>query len=97
MTTTVTPIDPAKTALLLMDFQNAMLAGLAEAEGLLDRTRAALSWARSEKIQVCYVRVAFTDEDYRAVPAHSKTFAGVAQNKFLAADSPEAQVHDSLA
>jgi nicotinamidase-related amidase len=96
MTTTVTSIDPAKTALLLMDFQNAMLAGLAEAEGLLDRTRAALSWARSEKIQVCYVRVAFTDEDYRAVPAHSKTFAGVARNKFLAADSPEAQVHPSL-
>jgi nicotinamidase-related amidase len=96
MTTTVTPVDPTKTALLLMDFQPAMLAGIAEPESLLARTRAALSWARSEKIQVCYVRVGFTDEDFRAVPAHSKTFAVVAQNKFLAADSPEAQVHDSL-
>ena len=96
MTTTVTPVDPTKTALLLMDFQPAMLAGIAEPEGLLARTRAALSWARSEKIQVCYVRVGFTDEDYRAVPAHSKTYAGVAPNKFLAADSPEAQVHPSL-
>lgn len=42
MTTTVTPVDPTKTALLLMDFQPAMLAGIAESEGLLARTRAAM-------------------------------------------------------
>ena len=42
MTTTVTPVDPTKTALLLMDFQPAMLAGIAEPEGLLARTRAAM-------------------------------------------------------
>ena len=96
MTTTVTPANPAKTALLLMDFQPAILASIAESEGLLARTRDALSWARSEKIQVCYVRVAFTDEDFRAVPAHSKAFASVAQNKYLAADSHQAQIHPSL-
>ena len=91
-----TPVTPAKTALLLMDFQPAILASIPDSEGLLARAHDALSWARSEKIQVGYVRVAFTDEDFRAVPAHSKAFAGVAQNKYLAADSPEAQIHPSL-
>jgi nicotinamidase-related amidase len=96
MTTAIATINPAKTALLLMDFQSAMLASIDKPEDLLARTRAVLSWARSENIQVCYVRVAFTDEDFRAVPAHSKAFAAVAQNKFLAAGSPEAQIDESL-
>jgi nicotinamidase-related amidase len=48
-----------------MDFQPATLASVPSPDTLLARTQAALSWARSEKIQVCYVRVAFTDEDYR--------------------------------
>ena len=96
MTMTITPIVPSSTALLLMDFQPAILASVPATETLLARTQAALAWARSEKVQVCYVRVAFTDEDFRLVPAHSKAFATVARNRFLAADSPEAQVHESL-
>lgn len=96
MTTSTAVVDPSRTALLLMDFQPAILAAVAEADGLLGTARTALSWARSQDIQVCYVRVAFADEDYRAVPGHSKAFAAVAQNRFLAADSPEAQIHDSL-
>ena len=96
MTMTVSPIVSASTALLLMDFQPAMLASVPDPGTLLAHTRAALSWARSQQVQVCHVRVAFTDEDFRAVPAHSKAFGPVAQNKFLAADSPEAQVHESL-
>lgn len=96
MTTTAAPIDPARTALLLMDFQPAVLANLADPDSVLDRAGAALSWARKENVQVGYVRVAFTEEDFQAVPAHSKPFAAVARNKFLAADSPEAQIHPSL-
>jgi hypothetical protein len=34
-----------------MDFQPAILSGIADHESLLIRTRAALSWARSERIQ----------------------------------------------
>ena len=96
MTMTVSPINPSKTALLLMDFQPAMLGAVSDPGTLLKHASAALSWARSEKVQVGHVRVAFTDEDFRAVPAHSKAFAAVAQNKFLAADSPEARIHESL-
>src|SRR5258708_20669325 len=96
MTMTVSPIVASSTALLLMDFQPAVLAAVPDPDTLLARTQAALSWARSEKVQVCWVRVAFTEEDFRAVPSHSKAFAAVAQNRFLAAGSPEAQVHESL-
>ena len=96
MSTDVPPIAPPSTALLLMDFQPAILAAVAEADTLLDRAAAALSWARSAGVQVCYVRVGFADEDFAAVPAHSKSFAAVAQNRFLAADSPDTQIHEAL-
>jgi nicotinamidase-related amidase len=96
MTMSVSPLVPSSTALLLMDFQPAILAAVPDPDTLLARAATALSWARSEGVQVCYVRVAFADEDFAAVPAHSKSFAAVAQNRFLAADSPDTQIHESL-
>jgi nicotinamidase-related amidase len=96
MTMSVSPLVPRSTALLLMDFQPAILANLADPDTLLARAAAALSWARQENVQVCYVRVGFTEEDFAAIPGHSKAFARVAQNKFLAADRPETQIHESL-
>jgi nicotinamidase-related amidase len=96
MAMSVSPIIPARTALLLMDFQPPMLAGVPDAETLLARARAALAWARSERVRVVYVHVAFTPEDFDAVPTHNKAFAAVAQNKFLADGSPESEIHPSL-
>jgi nicotinamidase-related amidase len=96
MTMSVTPIIPAQTALLLMDFQAPMLAAVSDGEKLLTRARAALSWARAEKARVVYVRVAFAPEDFAAVPTHSKAFATTAQNKFLADGSPESEIDPSL-
>jgi len=96
MPTSVPGLVPSSTALLLMDFQPAILAAVADPDRVLARAAAALSWARAENVQVCYVRVAFTDDDFAAVPTHSKAFARVAQNKLLAADSPETQIHEAL-
>lgn len=96
MTTSVNPINPASTALLLMDFQVAVLSNAADPDAILARANTALSWARKENVQVGYVRVAFTDEDFDAVPPRNKTFAALAQSRFLTADSPEAQIHSSL-
>ncbi|WP_345634605.1 cysteine hydrolase family protein [Rugosimonospora acidiphila] len=55
-----------------------------------------MPWARSQEVQVCYVRVAFTEEDFAAIPAHSKAFAAVGRNGALTADSIETQTHESL-
>ena len=93
---TTAPVNPSNTALLLMDYQNAIVGSLAEAEPVLDRARQALDWARKNEVQVVYVRVAFAPEDYANVPTHSKTFAQVAESKYLADGSPEAALHDSL-
>jgi nicotinamidase-related amidase len=96
MTTSANPINPARTALLLMDFQPAVLGNAADPEAVLAAANAALSWARKENVQVGYVHVAFTEEDYGTIPARNKTFAALAQNKVLPADSPEAQIHPEL-
>jgi nicotinamidase-related amidase/predicted MFS family arabinose efflux permease len=93
---TTAPVVPSRTALLLMDYQNAIVGSLAEPEPVLDRARQALDWARKNDIQVVYVRVAFAPEDYAKVPSHSKTFAQVAESKFFADGSPEAALHESF-
>jgi nicotinamidase-related amidase len=40
--------------------------------------------------------VAFTPEDFEAVPTHNKAFAAVGENKFLAAGGPETQIHEAF-
>ncbi len=93
---TTAPVVPSRTALLLMDYQNAIVGSIAEPEPVLDRARQALDWARKNDVQVVYVRVAFAPEDYAKVPSHSKTFAQVAESKYLADGSPEAALHESF-
>ncbi len=95
--TPATPtVTPAQTALLLMDYQRAVLGALPDAEPVLENARQALAWARKNDVQVVFVRVAFAEEDFAKVPTHSKVFAQVARNRFLADGSPEAALDDSL-
>lgn len=89
-------ITPSRTALLLMDYQNAILGSLSDPEPVLDHARRALKWARANDVQVVYVRVAFTAEDHAGVPAHSKVFAPVAASNYLLDGSPAAALHDSF-
>ena len=94
--TTAPAITPSQTALLLMDYQHAVLGAVADAGRILDRAQQALGWARANDVQVVYVRVAFTAEDFDQVPSHSKAFAALAASKFLLDGSPEAALHESL-
>jgi nicotinamidase-related amidase len=96
MTSRVPRIAPERTALLLMDFQPAVLASIGDSGTLLARAQVALSWARSERVRVVYVRVAFTADDFAAIPTHNKAFAAVAEHKILADGSPGSELHDSL-
>ena len=93
---TAPTVTPAQTALLLMDYQRAVLGALSEPEPVLENARQALAWARKNDVQVVFVRVAFAEEDFANVPTHSKVFAPVAQNKFLLDGSPEAALDESL-
>jgi nicotinamidase-related amidase len=91
-------IVPAKSALLLMDFQNAIVGMMGDAgSALLDRAVKARAAARAAGLAVMHVRVAFSDADYAAVSPRNKSFAGLAQSRRLADGGPDAAIHSALA
>jgi nicotinamidase-related amidase len=94
----VPKVDAARTALVLMDFQPAVVGTLAESDAavLLANAGKALTWARSAGLTVAYVRVAFRDADYAAIPEHNRTFAPFRGGGMLADGSPECEIVDSL-
>ncbi|MFI9103036.1 MFS transporter [Streptomyces fildesensis] len=96
-THTTATIDPARTALLLMDFQPVTLGAVPDSEGVLARAGEALAWARAHGTQVVFVRVALAAADAAAVPAHNKTFSQVAAAGYLTDGTAATAVHKSLA
>src|ERR1700735_1270290 len=95
MNETLPTIDPKTTALLVMDYQPAVLGLLGEsAPALLARVGEAIRSARARGVLVAYVRVAFDDADYDSVPPHSR-FAPIGQE--MHSDSPATAIHDRVA
>jgi len=91
-------IDPARSALLLMDFQNAIVGMVGDgAAALLERAQKARAAAKAAGMAVMHVRVAFTDADYAAVPPRNKSFAALGKNRFLTDGSAAAAIHEALA
>jgi nicotinamidase-related amidase len=91
-------IRPTQFALLLMDFQNAIV-GMVGDRGalLLERAQQARAAARAAGMAVMHVRVAFNDADYEAVSPRNKSFAALGKSRFLTDGSPQAAIHDALA
>jgi nicotinamidase-related amidase len=97
---TAPALDPAHTALLVMDYQPAILAVLAEdrdCEALLDRVEGAIADVRANGGTIAYVRVGFTDADWDAIPAANKSFAPLAQHRVMHHEDPATAIHDRLA
>jgi nicotinamidase-related amidase len=90
--------EPAKSVLLLMDFQN-LIVGMVGDQGppVLERAQKARAAARSAGMAVMHVRVAFTDADYAAIPARNKMFAALGNSRMITDGSPEAAIHATLA
>jgi nicotinamidase-related amidase len=98
MTDPAPAIDPRRTALLVMDYQNAIIGRLEDAEALLARVAHAIAVARQHGGRIGYVRVAFTDADFDAIPPASQFAALVARSgRAMHADSPATAVHESVA
>ena len=92
----MTTLDPTRTALMLMDFQVAIVGLIEDDAPLLEKANAALADARAHGATVGWVRVAFTDEDFDAIP-DGATMAGVLQRRTkMHADSPATQIDDRL-
>jgi nicotinamidase-related amidase len=82
----------------VMDYQAGILGRLPDADALLARVADAIAVVRGQGGQVGYVRVAFTDADYDAMPATSGMAASVrAYGRAMHADSPATAVHGDVA
>jgi nicotinamidase-related amidase len=97
MSEDMAPVDVEHAVLLVMDFQPGIVERVADAEALLDRVAGAIATARARGMAVGYVRVAFDDADYDAVPPTNKIFARLAEGRVNHVDSPATAVHDRLA
>ncbi|SCF71843.1 cysteine hydrolase family protein [Streptomyces sp. Ncost-T10-10d] len=96
---TAPALDPARTALLVMDYQPAMLALLPEGgdrEALLGRVEGAIADVRANGGTIAYVRVGFTEADWDAIPATNKSFAPLAQHRVMHHEDPAAAIHERL-
>ncbi|HEY2673436.1 MAG TPA: MFS transporter [Rugosimonospora sp.] len=89
-------VDPRQTALLVMDLQPAILGSLPESDALVSRLAGAIATARDRGAHVGYVRVAFEDADYAAIPPENKSFAPLAGGGHLHNAAPESAVHDDV-
>lgn len=93
----VPAIDPGRAALLVMDFEPAIIGNIDGVEALLARVGRAIAATREAGMTVGYVRVAFTDDDYARIPGRNRFFAGAAQSHRLADGGPDTAVHASIA
>jgi nicotinamidase-related amidase len=89
-------LDSKRTALLVMDFQQGVLQRMPGMEPLLARVQGAIADMRDHGGTIGYVRVAFTDEDWAAIPPANHIFARAAQNRMMHHEDPSTAIHDSL-
>jgi nicotinamidase-related amidase len=91
-------LDPARTALLVMDYQAGILGRLPGADALVERAAGAVASVRRAGGTVGYVRVAFTEADLAALPANSPMAVRVAgSGSAMHDDSPLTQVDERVA
>ena len=92
-------LDPRHTVLLVMDYQNGIVASLGDPEKALAKTAEAIALVRASGGTIGYVRVAFTDDDYAAIPATSAMARAATPERRAAlhVDSPATAIHDRLA
>ncbi|WP_433445000.1 cysteine hydrolase family protein [Nonomuraea sp. CA-141351] len=100
MTVTPPALDPRTAALLVMDYQQGILAslpGLANPEALLSRVAGAIADMRAHGAAIAYVRVGFTEADWAAIPPANKTFSFLGRQHLMHHEEPDSAFHDQLA
>jgi len=95
-TDAVEPIDPSKTALLVMDYQNGIIPMAPHPEELLVGAREVIDLMRSHGATIGYVRVGFADAS-EIGGAMGKRVGGIAALEHFHADHANTQIHADLA
>lgn len=98
MTNALPQLDPSSTALLLMDFQHAMVGAIGDAAAgpVVANAVAALEWARTNKIHVAHLRVGFEPTEAAGIPHTNKFFAPLRGAGAMLHGSPEGEFVDSV-
>lgn len=89
--------DPERTAVLIMDYQTGILAGLgAEAEPLVQRAARVLEAARSGGVPIFFVKVCFRP-GHPEIGENNLMFATTKQTGRFASGTPDAEIHPAVA
>lgn len=98
MTDAAPTIDPQRTALLVMDYQRAIVGMIEDSDALVARAAEAIDLVRDRGGHVGYVRVAFTEADLQSIPPTSRMGARIASGPEAFMDgSPTTQIDERLA
>ncbi len=90
-------LDPAHTALLVMDYQNGIVGTIENRDELLAVARNLIDAFRAHGASNGYVRVGFADGDLDDVRPTSGMAANVSERReILHADHPGTQIHDAV-
>jgi nicotinamidase-related amidase len=89
------PIQPASTALLLMDFMVGILSRYEEADPVMARVRALKAFAVKAGLPTIYVRVAFR-AGHPEVSPRNKLFHGWVASGRMVEGTPEAEIHQGV-
>ena len=97
MTDPTPAFDPKRSALLVMDFQHGVVERIPDPDPLLARVEQAIGDIRDHGGTIAYVRVAFIEADWAAIPPVNALFARVGENRLMHDDDPSTDIHDRLA
>ncbi|MEV2189703.1 cysteine hydrolase [Streptomyces phaeochromogenes] len=89
---TIPALAPQRTALLAMDIQNGIVDHVPDGDALVERVGAAIADVRAAGGTIGYVRVAFTEDDWAAVPENNKSFSAAAAAKMLHHEDAATQI-----
>ena len=90
-------ITPERTALLVMDFQNGIVPMAPDSDALVERVKDTIADVRAAGGAIGYVRVAFTEDDWAAIPETNKSFSAVAAAKMLHHEDDATQIDKRIA
>ena len=89
-------LDRKHTALLIMDYQNGIVARLAEkAPDLLGKTAAVLAAARAADLRIIYIVVSFR-EGYPEISPRNRSFSTHRGSGRMLAGSPDTEIHPQV-
>jgi nicotinamidase-related amidase len=89
-------IESRRTALMVMDIQNRIVANYANDPALLTRLKKAIAAARKAKIKIIYVVVSMRDGNPE-ISARNPTFSTIAKTKAFLGSDPASAIHPAVA